>query len=388
MSGTGKYFDGKKPVSIPVNWEIRDNLLIMHVVETGARLPSWELNKCRQDVDQNTAFVLKNTETDESLEINGDTSAFPKGLIKEQKVTFRTDYFIGITLALVLTMFAFFKSIPFLSKYVAQMVPYEQEQKLSEHLKLSDLGDIKSCTPEKESKAAFEKLMKRIYPIQKDDLPGFLRVEIVKFPVSNALTFPGGRIVIFDDVILNAKSPEELAGVIAHEIGHAKKRHIMQKIVSTLSMAAVFQFIGGDFSSALALDPSTVLSIGTLAFDRGMETEADQFAYDRLVEAKISPYDVAGFFERLSSNSDKYAILSSHPGDESRIKLFRKKNDVKALPILTKREWQALKDYCVVKPKFVKPLFKLKPRPKPKNDPIRSEPRDDLRSRFQFPQRF
>lgn len=386
MSGTGKYFDGKKPVSIPVTWEIRDNMLIMHVVETGARLPSWELKNCRQDVDQNTAFVLKNTETDESLEISGDTSAFPKELIKENKVAFRTDYFIGISLALVLTMFAFFKSIPFLSKYIAQMVPYEQEQKLSQHLKLSDLGDIKACTPEKESQAAFEKLMKRLYPIHKDDVPGFLKVEIVKYPVSNALTFPGGRIVIFDDVIVNAKSPEELAGVIAHEIGHAKKRHIMQKIVSTLSMAAVFQFIGGDFSSALALDPSTVLSIGTLAFDRGMETEADQFAYDRLVESKINPHDVAGFFKRLSMNADKYALLSSHPGDEMRIKLFKTKNDVKALPILSKKEWQALKDYCVVKPKVVKPLFKLKA--KPKNDPIRSEPQDDLRSRFQFPQRF
>jgi Zn-dependent protease with chaperone function len=386
MSGTGKYFDGKKPVSIPVSWEIRNDLLIMHVIESGARLPSWELKKCRQDLDQNTAFVLKNTETEESLEIEGDNSAFPKELIKDKKVSFRVDYFAGVALALVITMFAFFKSIPFLSKYVAQLVPYEQEQKLSEHLKLSDLGDIKACVPEKESQAAFDKLMKRIYPIDKDDFPGFLKVEIVKYPVSNALTFPGGRIVVFDDVIVNAKSPEELAGVIAHEIGHAKKRHIMQKIVSTLSMAAVFQFIGGDFSSALALDPSTVLSIGTLAFDRGMETEADQFAYERLVQSKINPHDVAGFFERLSMNSDKYAILSSHPGDESRIKLFRSKNDVKALPILTKKEWQALKDYCLVKPKLVKPLIKVKA--KAKNDPIRSEPQGDLRSRFQFPQRF
>jgi Zn-dependent protease with chaperone function len=386
MSGIGKYFDGKRPVSIPVNWEIRDDLLIMHVVETGARLPSWDLKKCRQDLDQNTAFVLRNTETEESLEIEGDTSLIPKNLIQDKKVSFRADYFAGVALALVITMFAFFKSIPFLSRYVAQLVPYEQEQKLSEHLKLSDLGDIEVCKPEKESQAAFAKLMKRLYPLNKDDIPGFVKVEIVKYPVSNALTFPGGRIVIFDDVIVNAKSPEELAGVIAHEIGHAKKRHIMQKIVSTLGMAAVFQFIGGDFSSALALDPSTVLSIGTLAFDRGMETEADQFAYERLVQSKINPHDVAGFFERLSMNADKYALLSSHPGDESRIKLFRTKNDVKALPILTKKEWQALKEYCVVKPKPVKPLFKLKT--KSKNDPIRSEPQGDLRSRFQFPQRF
>ncbi len=386
MSGTGKYFDGKRPVSIPVTWEIQGEYLIIHVVSTGSRLPTWELKKCKQDVDQNTAFVLKNLETEESLEVEGDATAFPKELIKESKISFRMDYFLGITAALILTMFLFFKSIPFISKYVAQLVPYDQEQKLSEHLKLSDLGDIKACSPEKESQAAFDKLMKRLYPLHKDDVPGFIKVEIVKYPVSNALTFPGGRIVIFDDVIINAKSPEELAGVIAHEIGHAKKRHVMQKIVSTLSMAAIFQFIGGDFSSALAIDPSTVLSIGTLAFDRGMETEADQFAYDRLVESKVNPHDVAGFFERLSMNSDKYAILSSHPGDETRIKLFRKKNDVKASPILNAKEWQALKDYCVVKPKPVKPLFKLKA--KPKNDPIRSEPQDDLRSRFQFPQRF
>lgn len=385
MSGTGKYFDGKRPVSIPVTWEIRDDMLILHVVETGARLPGWELKKCRQDVDQNTVFVLRNTETDESLEIQGDSSAIPAHLIQEQKIAFNGKIFAGIIVGIVAVFGIFWVALPTITKYIASHVPHEYEKKASDAL-FADLGDIKVCTPDLESKRAFDKFIKRVYPLDPNEQLSDLRIDIVKSDpdMENAFTLPGGRIILFQKLIKEARSSEELAGILAHEIGHAKNRHVLQKIIQALGFTAMFQLIGGDFSSALALDPSTVLSIGSLSFDRGMESEADNFSLERLKKSKIDPVYTAEFFKRLPDMG--IAIVSTHPGHKERILRFSEKIDFKPEPILTDKEWKALQSYCDVKPKPVRPLFKLKP--KPKSGPIHSEPQDDLRSRFQFPQRF
>lgn len=382
MSGKGKYYDGKKPVSIPVTWEIKEDLLIIHVVETGSRLPSWELKNCRQDVDQNTAFVLKNELTGESLEVEGDASAIPSHLIREQKVIFNAKIFAGIIGGIIIVLTIFWFSLPYVTKYVASKIPYEYEKKVSEAL-FNDLGDIKVCTPEADSKAALDKLIKRIYPLG-DEKADEVKIEIVKTDpgMENAFTLPGGRIILFRELVQNARSPEELAGILAHEIGHAKNRHILQKIIQALGFTAMFQMIGGDFSSALALDPSTVLSISTLSFDRGMESESDNFALERLTRTKIDPVYVAEFFKRMPDMG--VPLVSTHPGHSERIKRFSQPISFKPEPILNEKEWKALQAYCDVKPKPVKPLFKLKP----KNDSLPEEPQGDLRSRFQFPQRF
>lgn len=385
MAGKGKYYDGKRPVSTPVTWEIKDDLLIIHIVETGTRLPSWELKHCQQDVDQNTAFVLKNNLTGESLEVDGDASAIPSHLIREQKVMFNAKIFAGIIAGIVVVLTVFWFSLPYVTKYVASKIPHEYEMKVSDAL-FADLGDIKVCTPEPDAKAALDKLIKRIYPVAGDEKPEHLRIEIVKANpgMENAFTLPGGRIILFKELVQGARSPEELAGILAHEIGHAKNRHILQKLIQALGFTAMFQLIGGDFSSALALDPSTVLSIGSLSFDRGMETEADNFALDRMTNTKIDPVFVAEFFKRMPDMG--MPLISTHPGHEERIKRFSQQIKFKPEPILTEKEWKSLQAYCDVKPKPVKPLFKLKANPK--NDSLPEEPQGDLRSRFQFPQRF
>lgn len=391
MTHKAKYYDGKRPLSIPVTWEIKDDFLIIHIVETGTRLPSWELKHCRQDVDQNTVFVLKNLLTGESLEFEGEPVGLPAHLIQEESVKFNGKIFASIVAGLVLVLSLYWLALPHMTKFAASHVPPEYEKKISDSL-FKELRGIQVCKPEPEAKAALNKLIKRIYPIDLNEKPEDLNIDIVKSdpPMENAFTLPGGRIILFRDLVKNAKSPEELAGVLAHEIGHAKNRHILQKLIQALGLAAMFQFIGGDFSSALALDPATVLSLGSLSFDRGMEHEADQFALERMTETKVDPSHMAGFFKRLPDLG--MAIVSTHPGHKERIERFTKKIDFKPEPLLTDKEWRALKAYCDPALKPVKLLLKLRhdpPKKKAKkNDSLPPAPRDDLRQRFQFPQRF
>lgn len=347
MMGKGKFFDGKKPVSVPVSWEIRDEKLIIYVENTGTRLPSWSLEHLMQDLDQNTAYVLINKDTGERLEIESGHESLPVNLTKSKPVEFRPKLFGIILVGIVLLFFGFWKGLPYSSKFLASFISEAHEQKISSSLKMDSIEGIEICKPGPESEAALKKMVARLYPLNKNESITDIRVEIVKGNVENAFTFPGGRIVIFNKLIENSGSPEELAGILAHEIGHVKERHILQKIINVLSFTALFQFIGGDFSSAFALDPSTILSLGSLTFDRGMEREADKHAFDRLKKAKVSTQGLASFFKRTSQLSGKLALLTTHPGSEERTRLFQEKDDPKVFPVLSQKEWLDLKNYCV-----------------------------------------
>ncbi|MDX7324874.1 M48 family metalloprotease, partial [Providencia rettgeri] len=64
-----------------------------------------------------------------------------------------------------------------------------------------------------------------------------LEVDVVKLPMVNAVTLPGGRIVVFDGLIRAAKSPDEVAGVVAHEIGHVRHRDVMEGLLRQFGLS-------------------------------------------------------------------------------------------------------------------------------------------------------
>lgn len=148
---------------------------------------------------------------------------------------------------------------------------------------------------------------------------------IVKSTEINAFTIPGGNIFIFSGLIEMTESPEELAAVLAHEIGHAEKRHVVSKLMKQLSMTAIVTILSGG-------DPSVLMQVlkdvvGN-TFDRGQEEEADRFALELLEKASISPKSLARFFERLNENNLDYdknlEILMTHPHNDNRINEVRK----------------------------------------------------------------
>lgn len=161
----------------------------------------------------------------------------------------------------------------------------------------------------------------------------------------NAFTIPGGKIYIFSGLIKAAESPEEVAAVIAHEIGHAEKRHVVHKIVKDLSLATVVSVLTGG-------DPGMVTQIleqilGT-TFDREAEEEADDYGLELLEKSSIDPQSLATFFERLNEKDLTYnknlEIIMTHPHNDNRIekvKSYRTKQSFTARPI--EMNWKRIK---------------------------------------------
>lgn len=152
----------------------------------------------------------------------------------------------------------------------------------------------------------------------------------------NAFTIPGGNIYIFSGLLLESESPEEVAAVLAHEIGHAEKRHVVQKLVKEFSLGALVAILSGG-------DPSLLMDvlrqvIGT-SFDRDQENEADDFALALLEKARIEPKSLAVFFERLNAKDLSYnrnlELIMTHPHNDKRL--------AKSRGYLTQKDFRAEK---------------------------------------------
>jgi predicted Zn-dependent protease len=171
------------------------------------------------------------------------------------------------------------------------------------------------------------------------------RIVVLKSEEVNAITLPGGHIFVFTGLIEFTETPEELAAVIAHEIGHVEKRHVVHKLLKEFTIELVFGVLtGGDMT---LLGEIVKTSVGTV-FDRRQEQEADAYALDLLTKAAISPRSMAAFFRRLSREHGGYGealeLVMTHPHHNSRIKAameYELPTDFKAEPLPV--DWKAFK---------------------------------------------
>ena len=183
-------------------------------------------------------------------------------------------------------------------------------------------------------------------------------IHVVDSRVVNALAAPGGHILVFDGLIQKANSPSEVAGVLAHEIGHVKYKHSLTSLSRSIGAQFILtSMMGGSFG-----DTSSVLL--TTSFGRAAEAEADETAIRILNARGISSEPFAQFFDRLAkgdartgSDKDDAAteqsnwlkmgnLLSTHPPSPERAALVREKGLVEGTSPMSDSEWRDLKAIC------------------------------------------
>jgi predicted Zn-dependent protease len=200
------------------------------------------------------------------------------------------------------------------------------------------------------ARAALDRLVGRL---RRPDDPPPQTPHIMDSQMINAFTLPGGVVVVTKGLIAQSEGPDELAGVLAHELEHVRRRHVMIHVVRDGMLAALWQATVGDYSGLLIVDPKTAVDIANLRFSRDDEREADQGALERLDAAAISRAGFRAFFERVRAKTDGVpAWLSNHPSSEERIRAIRE--DVGALhrtPALSDADWAALRAGCAKGPR-------------------------------------
>jgi predicted Zn-dependent protease len=138
----------------------------------------------------------------------------------------------------------------------------------------------------------------------------------------NAFAIPGGYVLVCRGLIDQVESPEELAGVLAHECAHLTEKHSMRKIAGTLGPGFAIHFFLGQKNSMLAGLAETAAYLGQQKYSRSQESEADDVGFDYLLKADIDPEGMIGFFKKMNAKELGFAnpaFLSSHPPTRERL---------------------------------------------------------------------
>ncbi len=154
-------------------------------------------------------------------------------------------------------------------------------------------------------------------------------VRVVDAPVLNAFALPGGPIVVYTGLLRAATSPEQVAGVLAHEMAHVTRRHGMQRVAQSLGVVAAAQLFFGDVSGVAAIALSVLQEGAINSYSREHEHEADMTGVAMLHAAHIDPEGLASFFALLEAREGDtpaaIAWLGTHPQLASRVREVREK---------------------------------------------------------------
>ena len=151
---------------------------------------------------------------------------------------------------------------------------------------------------------------------------------IVNSDVVNAFAVPGGHVYVNRGLVERTDNLSELAGVLAHEIGHVEHRHgaeqMEQQQRASLGINLAYILLGRQPGQAEATAVNAAGSLYFARHSREAENEADASAIPLLVSAGINPSGLATFFEELlamqrSSPSAIEQWFSTHPTTQERI---------------------------------------------------------------------
>ncbi|MEC5399211.1 M48 family metallopeptidase [Uliginosibacterium sp. H1] len=143
------------------------------------------------------------------------------------------------------------------------------------------------------------------------------RFHVVDDAAINAFAMPGGIVVVHSGLIAATRTPEELAGVLAHEVQHIELRHSLKALIKQTGLSALWALATGDLGGALAGEAAQRMM--SLGFSRDAEREADSAGFDALLRAGIDPAGMPAFFDTLAKQAGSAPeLLSTHPASGAR----------------------------------------------------------------------
>ena len=168
-----------------------------------------------------------------------------------------------------------------------------------------------------------------------------LSAKVVKDDEVNAFTIPGGNIYVNSGLIRRLDSEAELAGVIAHEMGHAVNRDGTKQLTRMYGMSFLLSLVlGQDAPQWQQIVGDLFSTAGLLAYGRGAEYEADKAAVRISRAAGYDPNEYLKFLNKLRAMEESQPnlltdLFSTHPDTNSRIGIVQ--GEIAAMAPATKK---------------------------------------------------
>jgi Zn-dependent protease with chaperone function len=236
--------------------------------------------------------------------------------------------------------------MPVLANRLAAVMPYSWEKSLGDAVDSQVLSLFGNTCAKPKGAAALRKLVGRLQTVANLPIPP--DPAVLRSTIANAFALPGGRIYVLSGLLKISETPDELAGVLSHELGHVAHRDGLRRLIRDGGTSFLVALVFGDVtgSGAVLMAGRSVLSA---SYTRDDETGADRFAVSIMhaLERPIAP--LGALLQRITgpARPEAPSILASHPLTVERKAMLEAENVPATSPtLLDDGEWQDLKRIC------------------------------------------
>jgi Zn-dependent protease with chaperone function len=364
-SGIGIYFDGTSAARHQVTVELADTALRIRAAD-GKLIDEWGYDQIEPlsapegvlRIGRAGSPVLARLEVrDAALATAIDERSLPvdrSGRTERRERRRVIVWSIAATLSLIAVAVL---GVPQIANRLAPLVPYPVERRLGDAIEVQVRRSLDTrhdgaafecgnAEGEKAGQAAFTKLMAQLEATAA--LPFKLNASVVRRSEANAFALPGGRVYVFQGLIDKAISPEEVAGVIAHEAGHVAHRDGMRSVLEGAGLSFLFGMLLGDFvgGGAVVFAGKAILET---RYSRQVESAADAYGVALMLQLGADARALATILQRISGNNHPGSrLLLDHPETQERVAAINAlAGDAKpSRTLLEPAEWNALKTIC------------------------------------------
>jgi len=229
-------------------------------------------------------------------------------------------------LAVVVVLGGLFLAVPLAAERTITDLPISVDRQIGDAgYQQMDLGGTKVTDPiiDAAVKAMVDRLAAQALPT------GFAyRIQVVRSDQVNAFALPGGQIVVYTGLLKKATRPEQVAGVLGHEIAHVTRRHGLQGLAGQVGVMIGLQVLLGDASGLAGLAGQGAMTAILNGYSRDKEREADAEGLRMLMAAGIDPQGLPEFFNLLKGEAGSempgmLTWMSTHPEHDERIANLR-----------------------------------------------------------------
>lgn len=244
--------------------------------------------------------------------------------------------------------------IPYAADRIAPLVPVSIERQVGESVKpqiltaLGSGGAAEVCR-DAAGLAALKRMTEPMLARASTPLP--IDIEVVDVKVPNAFALPGGHVLVMRGLIDKVETADELAGVIAHEIGHVVHRDAMRGVLKSAGLSLLAGLVIGDFTGS-----TIAIAVGRTLIDAGYsrdaESMADAYAVELMGGLGRDPAALGSALKRITGDEAAtpgiLSWLSTHPDTATRAATLSKASPRAApgVPLLSAADWAALKGIC------------------------------------------
>jgi len=364
-TGAARYFDGLTSARHDVTLELASHALVIRDGD-GAILDQWSYDRLKHlsapdhifriGLRKNPVLArLEITDMDFAHEIDLLAPDIDRTGASARKIRRRA---IGWAFAAAIAMvLSAIYGVPLLADRLAPVVPRGFEQRIgaatnAQVRAMLDKGppgrpfECGEAAIERAGLVAFRKLARQLEAAANLGTP--LHISVVRRAEPNAFALPGGYIYVFQGLIDKAETPDELAAVIAHEIGHVAHRDGMRAVLQGAGLSFLFGMMLGDFvgGGAVVLAARTILES---AYSRNVENAADRFGVQVMLALGADARALGRFLQRISGDeASTFSILLDHPTARERAAAINAiaPPQSRGVTLLDPGEWAALKRVC------------------------------------------